>query len=527
MRRILLYFNTVKYLKLKQIFYRVFYFLRNKLIKVQGDVVSNVKSTFINFPIHDNSNICYESSNKFLFLNKKKSFGKNIDWNFSKFGKLWCYNLNYFDFLNQDNLNNEEGVDLINDFIKNHAENITGKEPYPISLRGINWVKFLSKNKIENTKINTILLSDYTLLVRKLEYHLLGNHLLENGFSLLFGAYFFKNEKFYEIGEKIVKDELEEQILNDGGHFELSSMYHQIILYRLLDLITLLRHNKWKENKEFKIYLVDKAQVMLSYLDNITYNNGDVPMVNDSAYNIAPDSNNLFNYAKKLNITYSNTSLSDSGYRKFKNEFYELFIDIGKVGPKYQAGHAHADMLSFELHYNNRPFIVDTGTSTYENNKLRQRQRGTDSHNTVIVDSKNQSQVWGGFRVASRAKILKLEEQNDKVIGSHNGYKKIVGLHTREFQSEERRIIIKDIFSKKSNKIESIANFHFHSDIYIVSINDSIVKFSNGLKMVFESSNVLEFIKNKYELATGFNKTVTAEKLSIRFYNNLETKIEL
>ena len=64
-----------------------------------------------------------------------------------------------------------------------------------------------------------------------IEYHILGNHLLENGFSLFFGAYYFQDEKFYVKAKKILTDELDEQILEDGAHFELSSMYHQIMLF--------------------------------------------------------------------------------------------------------------------------------------------------------------------------------------------------------------------------------------------------------------------------------------------------------
>ena len=62
--------------------------------------------------------------------------------------------MNYFDFLNQENISKETGVRLIQDFIKNDALLKDGKEPYPISLRGINWVKFLSKIKIRDQELD-------------------------------------------------------------------------------------------------------------------------------------------------------------------------------------------------------------------------------------------------------------------------------------------------------------------------------------------------------------------------------------
>ena len=83
------------------------------------------------------------------------------------------------------------------------------------------------------------------ILLDNLEYHLLGNHLLENGFSLLFGAYYFQDENLYKKAKEILEKELNEQILDDGAHFELSPMYHQLMLFRVLDCINLVKHNQW------------------------------------------------------------------------------------------------------------------------------------------------------------------------------------------------------------------------------------------------------------------------------------------
>ena len=78
---------------------------------------------------------------------------------------------------------------------------------------------------------------------------MLGNHLLENAFSLLFGAYYFQDEKLYTKSYDLLISELNEQVLKDGAHFELSPMYHQIILSRLLDSIQLIKLNSDMEKK--------------------------------------------------------------------------------------------------------------------------------------------------------------------------------------------------------------------------------------------------------------------------------------
>lgn len=521
--RLNLLLNTVKHLKIKQIRFQLYYKIRNKLFK------KKYHNSLKHSPLPLNWGPIFLNENSFLvdrfsFLNLEHNFHGLIDWNYADYGKLWTYNLNYFDFLNQKTLSVDQGLKLINDYIENDTLK-DGLEPYPISLRGINWIKFLSINKISETRIDQALYNDYYRLFDNLEYHLLGNHLLENGFSLLFGSYYFKDEKLYHKAQKILFTELKEQILEDGGHFELSPMYHQILLYRLLDSLNLLKNNPWLSN-ELLIFLEEKAESMLSWLQIVTYKNGNIPMVNDSTYDIAPKSDRLFEYAKKLDLKWTETKLSDSGYRKFKTNSYELFMDVGNIGPDYQPGHAHSDTLSFELHVKQQPIIVDPGISTYEKNENRLKERQTAYHNTVKINHQEQSNVWDGFRVAQRAKIAKLTEKDNLVSATHNGYKKLGILHTRTFAKNLKTIEIRDIFSKKIEN-EKVAYFHFHPDIVSIDvIENKRVLINKSVEIQFESK-IIKIIKTKYDYCKGFNKTAKAQKLEVYFNQELITKIIL
>lgn len=522
--KIKLLYHTLKYLKPIQVNYRLYYFLRNKLIrkKIKEKLYANFN------PIVWKNRFNYENSyldkdNSFVFLNLSKSFSDKIDWNYNRHGKLWTYNLNYFDFLNQENISKETGLQLIQDFIKNDASLKDGKEPYPISLRGINWVKFLSKNQINNSVINRTLNNHFRILLKNIEYHLLGNHLLENSFSLLFGAYYFQDEKLYGTSKKILKKQLNEQILKDGGHFELSPMYHQIILFRVLDCIQLIKLNSWK-NDDLLELLKESSCKMLSWLDNVSFNNGDIPMVNDCAFQIAPSTKELLNYGKLLGINKKDRKLSDSGYRMFKNNKYELFMDMGEVGASYQPGHVHSDTFNFVLYVNNQPFIVDTGTSTYEKNERRQLERSTSSHNTITIGDYEQTQIWGGFRVAKRAKIVSLKESSNLFSSSHNGYKNIGVIHNRKFITNKDSINIFDELNKQEF-YEQIAHFHFHPSIKNIIIKDSRVYFKNSnIEILFDGKSI-SIDKEYYKYSNGFNKTENAIKLKVVFESNLETTI--
>ena len=524
--KIKLLINTVIYLRVIQIYYRFYYFLRNRLFRynVKKRIINDFNSIVWKNRI-DYDNSYFKKENSFTFLNIFHSFSDKINWNINQFGKLWTYNLNYFDFLNQENISKEIGLQLIQDFIKNDATLKDGKEPYPISLRGINWVKFLSNNQVKDELINNTLYFHYCILFKNLEYHLLGNHLLENAFSLLFGAYYFQDEKLYNKSKNLLISELNEQVLKDGAHFELSPMYHQIILLRLLDSIQLIKLNsEWKKD-DLLSFLEAKASLMISWLHNITYKDGNIPMLNDSTFNIAPNSKNIFSYAKHLGINSQNIPLSDSGYRKIKSNNYELLIDVGNVGPSYQPGHAHSDTFNFELIIDGNPIFVDTGISTYEKNAIRQYERATHSHNTVKIGYKEQTQVWGGFRVAKRAKITHLTEKPNLIEASHDGYLSNGYKHTRSFLWGEKYLILKDKINRStSNKAKAYFHLHFSVTKPLVDGNTIILE-SSGVSIEFERASNISI--EEYQLSAGFNKTNLAYKIIVLFDQKLKTKISL
>jgi len=522
MNKIILLLNTIKYLKFKQLYYRGYYFIRKKIKGFNYPLSLSSNSNELKFDFFVHHNKSYKGDNEFEFLNLSKKFDDKIDWNYKEYGKLWTYNLNYFDYLNQKEITKEEGLKLIYDFIDNLQNIKDGLEPYPISLRGINWIKFLIRYEIKDKKIDDSLLAQYYILLDNLEYHLLGNHLLENGFSLLWGGLYFGDERLLNKAKEILKEELNEQILDDGGHFELSPMYHQIIFYRLLDAINLIDNGKLRmDNGEFIEFLKEKALSMLQWLKIITFSNGDIPLLNDSANKIAPISSELFEYANKLLINHPSRltlhhSLKTSRYRKIVKNNYECIVDIGQIGPDYIPGHAHADTFNFILYtkspltLNHSPLITDTGISTYDIGIARDYERSTKAHNTVEINNTNSSEVWGGFRVANRAKVIKIEENENYIKATHNGYEKKFGiLHTREWIFKEDKIIIKDSLNKEAKAV-----FRLHFDDK-TDTNEILQKVSFDERYKIVDSYV----------AKEYNQKIPIKVLEIYF--DLELKVEI
>jgi hypothetical protein len=523
------YFHTVKHLKPVQIKYQVKYrlhpFSKNlKKLNSFKNPKTGKSLTFINWTVKP---VSYYDTFKFEFLNKSIQYDNRINWTDERYGKLWAYNLNYMDYLLQPGMTVEKGVELINLFIKSLSQNTVGIEPYPISLRGINWIKFLSVNNIKRQEIDRSLYVQYKILADNLEYHLLGNHLLENGFSLLFGAYYFKDEELYLKAKQILEKELEEQILSDGGHFELSPMYHQIILDRLLDSINLLQNNKRFDDQEELLEICKtKARLMINWLEQMTFSNGDIPHFNDSTDGIAPSSHQIFEYAKRLDSPLLSLShslfspLSASGYRRYNGMNYEAIIDIGEIGPSYQPGHAHADTFNFVLNVKNEPFIVDTGISTYNPGEVRLKERGTAAHNTVTVADKDSSEVWSSFRVARRAKVKILKENQQTIVASHDGYKRFGTIHQCGWEFSENQIQIKDSLNGKIT--EGKAFFWLAPGLIPIKEGANKIKINNS-RLEFDNATGIKIVKTK--IPNGYNRFAENFKIEIAFKEHLNTTI--
>jgi len=444
---------------------------------------------------------------QFDFLNLSATFPVKIDWNYNSYGKLWNYNLQYLDYINQEDISEEIRLSWILDLYSSLDSGILILEPYPASLRVMNMMRFFSMDgsRIQRLwEIKSLLHAELTYLNDHYEYHILGNHLLENAFAMLMASSYFQSKVWKSKASKILIRQLNEQILKDGAHFELSPMYHQIILFRVLEAISYLKHEDTLSK-----FLRDKAELMLGWLNQISFSNGEIPHFNDSSDGIAYTVKQLQDFAVSLNLKSKEYPLSNSGYRKFANEQFELITDVHGISPDYQPGHNHADHLSFVLYAGQKPFIIDPGTSTYNISDRRNWERSTKAHNTVTVNNQDQSDVWSGFRVGRRAVVKIIKENSSEVLASVQ-YKGI--RHVRNFAISQASVSITDLVNSDA---DAVARYYLHPSVFVSSASDNQVNFTNGFNIEFE--NILEFKIEEYDFAEGFNKLQKAKVIEAFF----------
>jgi len=463
----------------------------------------------------------YYEQGRFTFLNNQLTFKGSPPWNEMKHGILWNMRLNSFEYLLQENIDKEKGVELLRDFIAHSAANRTLYDSYTVSQRIINWTNFLSRHSITDGELLGFLYRQACYLASNPEYHLRNNHLLENGFALMRAALFFQDAKLRKKAERILADELKSQILRDGAHFELSPMYHCIVLRHTLETIELLSSQENKGDGILLIKLKEHASNMCGWLMNIAFDNGDLPQLNDSG----DESHSwfaLFQYADSLGIKCKPNALGPCGYRKFRNRHFEMLVDVNGLTPSVAPGHSHADTFHFVLHVFGSPFIIDTGVSTYSPGPERAYERSTQAHNTVTIENKDQSEVYGSFRVGRKASVYNLKESRNFISAAHNGYKIIGAVHHRSFDFGDREIVIRDRIDPGAD-LKATAFFHVHKNCFL-SLREGKL-FSKFVQLSFEGADQVQLCDTW--VAPAFGVRHPAKKIRVDFKGELITRISL
>lgn len=442
----------------------------------------------------------------FSFLNVSRSFSDGpVDWVCADMPKLWRYNLHYFDYLHDAGRSRGALTEIVSDWIKrSRVGSEDAWEPYTTSLRIVNWIKWLINDSAGSRPPQEWLESLHfqaAWLEKNIEYHLLANHYLKNAKALFFaGAYFagVNADRWLRKGLRILCEESSEQILSDGGHFERSPMYHCLVLEDYLDVLNLALTTPGLVDADSIEVLNRRTVLALDFLNDIVSPCDQIPLFNDSAFGIAPSPEKLFTYAHDVigyeradpGVDLKAVAKPDTGLYVIRDNNDMLIIDCGQVGPNYQPGHAHCDALSYELYLDGRRVVVDAGVYDYEDSKEREYARSTRAHNTVAIDHQEQSEIWGVFRVARRARPIGavLEQSDDnraEFKGAHDGYRRlrqpVIHQRTITYERATGWSIMDELTGQGTHEIESF--IHFAPDLKIGNISEgrlSVVDSSSG-----------------------------------------------
>ena len=230
----------------------------------------------------------YEAERRFRFLGEDMSFRNGYDWNPHGKSLLWRFQLNYFDWaprLAAEGRSEELSEQIDSWIVSNPAGREPAWHPYPTSLRIANWIRALVLLGQDHQCDRWIrsLSRQAAFLEGNLEYHLGANHLIENAFALLLAGLFFRGaaaRRWQTKGLDLMRSELHEQVLPDGGHFERSVSYHFRVNRICREAIQLVRANQGSAPE----WLYDVHERMSSFTDSVRHLDGNIPLFHDAQW---------------------------------------------------------------------------------------------------------------------------------------------------------------------------------------------------------------------------------------------------
>ncbi|MCC6696955.1 MAG: alginate lyase family protein [Candidatus Hydrogenedentes bacterium] len=452
------YVRTVRHLKMSQVLWRLRYALTARLSPI-GPLPKSVAVDGLDLHALDRlrgyalavarreppeeSRLAALRTNTFTFLNHTVQHRASTDWYPKGTTRLWQYHLHSFGFARDVAIGGSENPspevrDIVyawmRDWIeKNPMRRSPAWDAYVLSSRMLNWAQTFAVFGPPPKDILASFALQTSALLQRLEWDIRANHLLKNALALsvagaLFGSQSGIGAAASRAGNALLKRELAEQILADGGHYERSAMYHCEVLENCLIALAA------QENP--LTALRDAISRMTGFLSRVLHTDGEIPLFGDAALGEGISAGALVGLASEIagsphpEREANCHALASSGFyvlQKGDGAAGRMIVKAGEPGPSYQLGHAHCDMLSFEFSRGAARLLVDSGVRGYDDDVWRAYCRGTASHNTVRVNGREQMECWDRFRVGRRYRpaIHGWGEREEGWVlrGSHDGFR--------------------------------------------------------------------------------------------------------
>lgn len=302
-----------------------------------------------------------------------------------------------------------------------------------------------------------------------------GNHTVCEACGLVFAGALYRDtergHRWLEKGIRLLRRELSEQVLADGGPVEQSFSYHRFVLDIYWLTLDLLEQNNLHQTRDMLPRLLEGER----FLSSVSFAKGQFPAVGDSDDGHAVAPGVIPHRGEVQHADQDYRTFPQAGYTVIRgvNGFFLLF-DHGPLGMPPLYNHGHADALSVTLALGDEELLVDPGTFRY-NGVPRERAyfKSTSAHNTVVVDGFDQAEQITGFiwEMPYQSRLLRQEQiDNGRVFeAEHTGYRRLKQpvVHNRRLvYTPQESLLIKDTFSGKGTHDFSV-QFCLHPEAHV------------------------------------------------------------
>lgn len=420
----------------------------------------------------------------FTLLGRERSFPNGVDWHDLGHTPLWRYQMQYLqpvlDLVLAGRV--EDARRLLASWRATHEGcwDAEAWHPYPASLRLVNLCHAAaaagSFDKLGDG-VADVVAAHAAYVLAHLETDVRGNHLLENARALLTASRFFDGppaEEWGAVAREILAAEIPEQVLADGAHFELSPMYHCIVLQRLVELV----HVVGAEDPLARDLLTPAIDRMSTYLSSILCPDDDIPLLGDSARGFGPQPVALLAAAGGLTgkvyerpgsgVTLHNAT----GVAVFRSPDVFALFDVGQVGPDYLPAHAQADALTIEVWVRGVCVVADPGVFDYVGPE-REWGRSSRAHSTITLDDRDSSEVYASFRAGGRG-VTAHTDRGETIEGSLAPWNDDARI------SRSVRVLPEGCAIEIADSVQAApgrdvtARLHLHEDVRVESCDDGV-----------------------------------------------------
>lgn len=308
-------------------------------------------------------------------------------------------------------------------------------------------------------------------------YSAQGNHLLFEAQRMIYAGAFFPEFKeaaaWRKSGIDIMNREINVQVYNDGGQFELDPHYHLAAINIFCKALNIADLNGFRN--EFPQEYLDTIEKMIVFYANVSFPDYTNPCFSDAKLTNKKEMlKNYRNWSKmfpknqfiKYLATdgkegalpeYLSKGFLKSGFFVFRNSWgTDATQMVVKAGPK-AFWHCQPDNGTFELWFNGRNLFPDTGAYVYAGSaevmKLRNWFRQTRVHNTLTLDGRNletTQSVTGLWQPEGKEQILVTENP---------GYKGLKHRRTVFFVDQAYFVIVDEATGNARGTVN--LNYHF------------------------------------------------------------------
>ncbi len=306
-------------------------------------------------------------------------------------------------------------------------------------------------------------------------------------------------------GTKLLAEELERQILPDGGHI---SRNPERLLDILPDLLPLRQAYSARglQPPPQLLNAIDRMMPMLRL-----FRHGDGALASFNGMGVTPPELIATILAYDDVRARPLTNARHSGYQRLEGGDAIVVIDAGPPPPRIFSGRAHAGCSSFEFSVGAQRLVINCGAPDPNRAAAREAARTTAAHSTLVIDDTSSCRFashkgwrkWRGDRIVSGPTKVdtdrREESQGTTVALAHNGYEAQFGLiHERRITlfNDGKKLGGADVLrdSGAGNKIETrpfALRFHIHPSVRLKRVREgrgALCVLPNGHRWLFETS---------------------------------------